>query len=92
MEISFYATLRQVIGTKTVDLPLPEGSTVQLLLDAVVERYPSMRDELFDESGELHGHVHVFINGKDAPYLENGLATLLTSQDKIDIFPPVAGG
>ena len=92
MEVSFYATLRQLIGTKTVDLPLPGGSTVQLLLDAVVERYPAMREELFDERGELYGHVHVFINGKDAPYLENGLATVLTSQDKIDIFPPVAGG
>lgn len=92
MEVCFYATLRQVVGTRAVELPLPEGSTVHQLLDAVVERYPALRDELFDEHGELYGHVHVFINGKDAPYLDHGLETVLTSHDKIDIFPPVAGG
>ena len=92
MQVSFYATLRQAIGQKTVEFPLPEGSSVRQLLHSVIERYPEMNKELFDENGELYGHVHVFINGRDAPYLENGLETILTSQDKVDIFPPVAGG
>ena len=92
MEVSFYATLRQMIGQKTVEIPLPDGSSVQQLLDAVLERHPAMGPELFDENGELYGHVHVFINGRDAPYLDDGLQTVLKAQDKVDIFPPVAGG
>jgi len=92
VEVSFYATLRQLIGQKTVGIPLPDGSSVQQLLDAVLERYPAVGPELFDDNGELYGHVHVFINGRDAPYLDDGLATVLTSRDKVDIFPPVAGG
>lgn len=92
MEVSFYATLRQVIGRKTVEIPLPDGSSVQRLLDALLEEHPAMGPELFDQNGDLFGHVHVFINGRDAPYLEHGLATVLTPLDKVDIFPPVAGG
>ena len=72
MQVSFYATLRQMIGQKTIEVPVEPGATVSLLLDALLELYPDMRAELFDEDGELYGHVHVFINGNDAPYLDDG--------------------
>ena len=90
--MNFYATLRETTGQKQVDFDLPEGTTVRQLLAAVVERYPVMREELFDKDGELYGHVHVFINGRDAPFLENALDTALSSRDLLDVFPAVAGG
>ena len=62
------------------------------LLAAVIERYPGMREELFNDAGELYAHVHVFINGRDAPLLDNALETELGATDAIDLFPAVGGG
>ncbi len=92
MHINFYATLRQITGQKTVEFPLPDEVTVRQVVDAVVTRFPPMRDELLDEQGELFGHVHVFVNGRDAPYLDNFMETVIYPGDKVDIFPAVGGG
>ena len=51
-----------------------------------------MRSELLDEDGKLYGHVHVIINGRDAPFLENALETVLVGDDRVSIFPAVGGG
>jgi len=92
MKINFYATLRLIIGQKTIDLPLEPDSTVRELVFQVVDRYPAMRPELVNDDGEIHGHIHLFINGRDAPYLEDGLDSVIGVTDKIDIFPAVGGG
>jgi LAO/AO transport system kinase len=92
VQVDFYATLRLVVGTKTVDVSLPEGATVRDLLDAIVQRFPPLAEKLMDEAGRLSGQVNVFIDGRGAPYLENGLDTILRTDQKVDIFPAVAGG
>ena len=92
MEVHFFATLRQITGQKTVEFDLPEGATTRDLVDAIVDRFPPIRRELLNEKGELWPHVHVFINGRDAPFLKEGLDTVLTADDIVNIFPPVAGG
>ncbi|MHC4164656.1 MAG: ubiquitin-like small modifier protein 1 [Planctomycetota bacterium] len=92
MDVNFYATLRQVTGRKSVEFSLPAGATVQLLLDAVLERFPDMASYLLDDQGRLYAHVHIFINGRDAPYLDSALETPLTKDDAVDFFPAVGGG
>lgn len=92
MEIAFYATLREITGSKSVAFDLPDGSSVRDLLDRVVDRFPAMGEMLFDPGGDLYGHVHVFINGRDAPFLERALETPLARSDKVDIFPAIGGG
>ena len=92
VKVNFYATLRQIVGQKTVEIPLPTGATVRQLVNEVVSRYPGLRRELLDEEGNLYGHVHVFINGRDVPYLHDALDTQIGPADKVDIFPAVGGG
>ena len=92
MKVNFYATLRQIAGTKTIEFPVEAGATVADLVETVVEQFPPMRRELLDEEGNLYGHVHVFINGRDVPVLEKRVDTVLSPEDKVDIFPPVGGG
>lgn len=92
MEVNFYATLRDVTGQKTVDIDLPEHATVRQLVDAVVEIYPLLRDKLLNQDDKLWGHVHVFINGRDAPFLEDEMQTVIRPEDTINIFPAVGGG
>ena len=92
MKIDFYATLRDVTGQKTVNIDLPENATIRQLVDEIVTLYPLMRRTLLDEKGDLWGHVHIFINGRDAPFLENALQTVIKSSDTISVFPAVGGG
>lgn len=92
MKVNFYATLRQIVGQKTIEISLEKDSTVQDLLDEVVNRYPLIRHELLNDDGVLYPHVHLFVNGRDAPYLDLGMDSALQAGDKIDIFPAVGGG
>ena len=92
MKVNFYATLRPIAGQKTVEFDLENGITAQQLLDAVIARFPDMRPELVDENGYLYRHVHLFVNGRDAPFLDNAMNYQIKPGDKIDIFPAVGGG
>jgi len=92
MNINFYATLRLITGKKTVVLDLPDGITVREMLESAFEQYPPLRKELMTATNDLHGHVHVFVNGRDVPYLVDVLETKISASDKLDIFPAVGGG
>jgi molybdopterin synthase sulfur carrier subunit len=92
VKVSFYAGMRPIVGAKTVEIPLPEGATVRRLVEEVIERYPPLASMLLDESGEVSRSVHVFVNGRGATYLEEGLATPLSRDDRVDIIPAAAGG
>lgn len=92
MKVNFFATLRQIVGQKTVEMDLPENITVQEFVEMVVTQYPPMRKELLDEHGNLYRHVHVFVNGRDAPFLERGMDTVIQPDDQLNIFPAVGGG
>jgi molybdopterin synthase sulfur carrier subunit len=92
MKVNFYATLRQVVGSKSVEIPFREGISARDLLDEVIRLHPGLKPELFDAKGELFRHVHVFINGRDVPFLEDALDTKLSQGDAVSIFPAIGGG
>ncbi|MBK8905594.1 MAG: MoaD/ThiS family protein [Anaerolineaceae bacterium] len=92
MKVNFFATLRQIVGQKTVEMDLPANVTVREFVEMVVTQYPPMRKELLDENGNLYRHVHVFVNGRDAPFLEHGMDTVIQPNDQLNIFPAVGGG
>ncbi|NTU83396.1 MAG: MoaD/ThiS family protein [Chloroflexales bacterium] len=92
MNVNFYATLRPIVGGRTVKLDLPAGVTVRELVDVLVERWPPLRKQLLDADGELYRHVNVFINGRGTPFLDQGMRSIVNVGDTIDVFPAVAGG
>ena len=71
---------------------MADGITVREMLEKAFEAYPPLRKELMTAENDLHGHVHVFVNGRDVPYLVDVLETRITGTDKLDIFPAVGGG
>jgi molybdopterin synthase sulfur carrier subunit len=92
MIVNYYATLRQVVGSRKVDFVLPQGGTLRQLVDEMVVRYPGLKTEMLDPQGQLYGHIHIFINGRDSTFLQGNLDTILNPEDNISIFPPVGGG
>jgi molybdopterin synthase sulfur carrier subunit len=92
MQIKVYATLRPIVGDRQVDLPLAEGATVRELVTEMVRRWPELGELMLDDSGQLSRRVHVFIAGRSARHLPEGVETKLCADDEIDIFPAIAGG
>jgi molybdopterin synthase sulfur carrier subunit len=88
MKVTFYSTIRLLIDQKTIEIDYVENLTVLQLLNLVVDRYPVLHQTMFNENGELYPHAHVYINGRDVPYLEKTANTMLNPTDKVDIFPP----
>ncbi len=92
VQVNFFATLRAIVGQKTVEVDLPEGATVRDLAEALVRKYPALREYLFTDDGRLHHSVHILLDGRDYEYLEEGEHAVLTGKETINIFPPVGGG
>ena len=92
MRVIFYATLRQVVGGRVVEVADVKSRTVWGLVGELIACYPALGPHLLDGDGTLARHVHVMVNGRDATYLSHGLQTRLEPGDTLDIFPPVGGG
>ena len=92
MQVHFFATLREIVGQKTVEISIDEGSTVRQLVEEIVRRYPALKREIIDEQGDLYGHVHVIINGRDFNFLDQGIEAVITSDDRVSVFPAIGGG
>lgn len=75
-------------GQKELDV---DGGTVGELIDALVARFPSLRDQLLTGDGELNRFVNVYVNGQDVRYLD-GLRTPVESRDEVRLLPAMAGG
>jgi MoaD family protein len=92
VRVRFYATFRPIVGAKEADVPLPGGATVQDLLDALVARWPALREHLLEPDGSLSRRANVFVGGRGARWLPEGTRTPLAGVDEVDVFPAVAGG
>ncbi len=92
MQFNLYATFRLLAGVKTLNIDLPDGTTVRQAVHAVVEQRPVLRTHWLDESGDLHAHVHIFVDGQDVQNMPQGIDTPLQPGAVLDFFPPVGGG
>ena len=91
VQIRLFATLRQIAGGASLEVPQAEGDTVGTLLTRLVDMHPALKSELFASNGQLQGHIHVIVNGRDVRFLD-GLDTPVSANDQILVFPPVGGG
>jgi molybdopterin synthase sulfur carrier subunit len=91
MRIRTYATLRDLIGTSAIDLPLPDHTTIGDVLRRLAADYPPLGNKLWNPAGDLTGFVTVLLNGRAVEYLQ-GMDTPVTDDDNLALFPPVGGG
>ena len=90
--LRFYATLRDAVGGRDPDVGISAPFTARELVEHVVTRWPDAREWLLEDDGTLRRQVHVFVNGREARYLDGGLDAAIGPDDKVDVFPAVGGG
>ncbi|MBE3556877.1 MAG: MoaD/ThiS family protein [Firmicutes bacterium] len=91
MTVAFYATLRDKTGTATYELDLSEPTRLDEILRRLIAIFPALKEDLFDENGNLSHHLHLFRNGRDVRFL-NALETIIEPTDTLALIPPVGGG
>ncbi len=85
------AHLRDLPGARAV-VELPgEPATVSEAFEALWREFPSVRDRVMTETGQVREHVQVFVGVESIRYT-GGLATAVPDGTEISIVPAVSGG
>ena len=74
-------------GGNSIDV---EGDSVGEALQNLTERYPDLRQHLYD-GAQLRNFVNIYLNQEDIRYLD-GAETELSEDDTLLIVPSIAGG
>ena len=74
-------------GQQIIDVT---GNTVGQCLDDLVNKFPNIKQGLFDTNGKLHSYIDIYVNGESA-YLET-LAKPVKNGDKLHIIFLIGGG
>lgn len=79
VKVLFFASCRDIVGRREMDLEAPEGSTADGVLDRLCGEYPPL--------GSLRGRMALSINEDYA-----SPETVLGPGDVLALIPPVSGG
>lgn len=79
VKLLFFATLRDRAGTKSLELEIPGGLTVQGLKDKISEEYPNLRESMSSVLTTIN-REYAFDDAVIPPDAE------------LAMFPPVSGG
>lgn len=79
IKISFFATIRAIIGEKSILLKIPAGSTVSDLKKILIQKYPEAGEAF---PGMLTSINRVFSQDQD----------LIPDDAEVAFFPHIAGG
>ncbi len=91
VEVHVFFPFRAEIGDGPILLDLPDGANVAQAVTALVERYPQLRERIFDPEGRVRRHVSALVNGTSIQF-KQGFATALSDGDVLTLLPPVGGG
>ncbi len=92
IELRFFATFRDAVGTKTKTRAIDDGATVGDVLGALESEYEGLDGQLLTDSGDaIRPQLSVLKNGRNVVHME-GPDTQLADDDVVSVFPPVAGG
>jgi len=68
-----------------------DASTVGTAIDALAQRFPSLRERLRDEHGRLREHIGVFARGEEIQHA-GGESQAVADGDTVHIVPAMSGG
>ena len=79
IKVLFFATLRERVGTKSIELEIPADMTVQVLKDRLANDYPNLKESMKT--------ILVSVN-KEYAFDES----VIPQNAEVALFPPVSGG
>ena len=79
MKVRFFAQLRDLIGSDTLDVDLTNGATVSELLEQIYKRFPALRS-----------HDKSILVAAGLEFVDRNYN--LKPGDEISVMPPVQGG
>jgi len=92
VKVKFFTTLREIVGKKEEQIEFSCSVTVETLLRQLSKTYgKEFEDYVYDELGNVRGHLQFLINGNSVTALQ-GFKTKLKEGDQLAILPPVGGG
>jgi len=92
VKVRFFTSLREIVGKREEQIEFSKGVTVEELLRHLSQKHGErFRDYVYDEEGEVRGHLQFLVNGQSTTTLQ-GFKTKLKEGDQVAILPPVGGG
>ena len=79
VRLLFFASLKDIVGSRDLLFEIAEGSAVQHLLDALEAEYPRLKD-----------YRPVLLTALNEEYASAD--SVIHDGDEVAIFPPVSGG
>ena len=92
MRVSFFASLREIVEGRDIDVSLPEGATVRDLAEELARRWPELREHLFTDEGALSRRAAIYVDGRNVRWLPDAEGTRLSEDQCVAVIPPAAGG
>ena len=92
MQARFYANMRTVVGTSTLDVDNLGVDTFRKLVTFLVELYPDSKFHLLDERGDLRPDVPVYVDGRNPRLMKDGIDALLQPDSIVSFFSPISSG
>ncbi len=93
VKVRSIALIRTLLGKEQLELAMPEGSTIEDVLNRMTEMGdPKLASYLAEpKEKSAHAPLRVMLNGRDITVLQ-GRATPVGEGDDILVFIPIAGG
>ena len=92
IELRFFATFRDAVGSKVRTRPIDAETTVGDVLGALEHEYDGLDGQLLTAQRDaIRPQLSVLKNGRNVVHME-GPETALDDGDVLSVFPPVAGG
>ena len=79
VKVLFFASLKDIVGSRQVAFDVPSGATVNDLLERLEARYPGLRP-----------YRSIVLTSLNEDYVDR--STVVSDGDEVAIFPPVSGG
>ena len=83
--------LRELAGSRDAVRIDAHAASVEEALSLLWREWPSFRDRVVTEVGELRPHLNIFVDGESIRY-SGGFATPLRENAEITILPAISGG
>ena len=92
MQLRFYANMRSVIGSASLEVNDASVDTFRKLVNLLVDQYPAAGFHLWDERGSLRQDVPVYVDGRNPRLLKHGIDSPLQPESVISFFSPISSG